>query len=150
MFECEFGATLKEIDEHLATVSKASLCHLDLHSKNVVKSKERFYIVDWEYAMMSHPFLVLASMASIERWNDAEMLRLLQEYKQESSQNDYYLLYLYRVAIDLFWAALNEVQSHISPIDNPYGTWSKLFEQAARERIRSSNYKKAIQSLEGM
>ncbi|MBS0637895.1 MAG: nucleoside monophosphate kinase [Verrucomicrobia bacterium] len=134
-FERQFGAILQKIDATLAKNPKKTLCHLDLHGLNVLQGDERLWIVDWEYAMMSHPFLTLASMASIERWDDEEMGRLLEDYMGSYTEDDFELLYLYRIAIDLFWTAWNELQSKISSIDNPYPVWKQLFEDAAKTRI---------------
>lgn len=130
-----FLPALQWIDSFLAKNPYKTLCHLDLHHKNLLKKGDRHWIVDWEYAMMSHPFLVLASMASIERWDDEEMHALLIDYMQTPSEEDFELLDLYRIAIDLFWTAWNHVQSHCSPLDNPYEEWEKLFYGAAAKRI---------------
>lgn len=142
----EFGPALKQIDAILAKNPKRSLCHLDLHHQNILKTNQRLWLVDWEYAMMSHPYLVLASMASIEHWDDAGMSKLLLDYQGKYTIEDYELLYLYRVAIDLFWTAWNDLQSRISPIDIPYGTWKALYEQSARTRIQSEYFKGIIKS----
>lgn len=139
-FEQRFGSVLKRIDQYLAKNPKKTLCHLDLHHKNILRGPNQFLLVDWEYAMMSHPFLVLASMASIERWNDAQMEQMLADYMGAYTKDDSDLLYLYRIAIDLFWTAWNEVQSRVSTINNPYDVWKQLFELAARERIASDRY----------
>jgi thiamine kinase-like enzyme len=113
------------------------LCHLDLHGINVLKSDDRLWIIDWEYAMMSHPFLTLASMASIEGWNDEEMGRLLEDYMGSFTDADFELLYLYRIAIDLFWAAWNEFQAQNSSLNMPYSVWKERFEHAAKTRIEA-------------
>ena len=84
---------------------------------------------------MSHPFLVLASMASIERWDDEEMRALLADYVGVPSKEDFELLYLYRIAIDLFWTAWNHVQGNCSSLDSPYEEWERLFYEAAAGRI---------------
>lgn len=139
--------SLEHIDAVLSRNPKKSLCHLDLHNKNVVKDRDRFWIVDWEYAAMSHPFLVLASMASIERWNDQQMHTLLNDYMDFPSKEDFYRLYLYRIVADLFWTAWNHVQEHCSPIDNPYADWEKLFYEAAVERVHSQQFQDAMAYL---
>lgn len=135
-----FLPSLQKIDAVLSKNPKKSLCHLDLHSKNILKNRDRFWIIDWEYAAMGHPFLVLASMASIERWDDQQMKKMLDEYLPLAGKEDFYCLYLYRIVADLFWTAWNHVQAHCSPIDNPYAVWESLFYDAARERIYSQQF----------
>jgi thiamine kinase-like enzyme len=139
--------TLMQIDTLLSKNGKKSLCHLDLHSKNVLQEGERIWIVDWEYATMSHPYLVLASMASIERWDDAEMQRLLNSYVDGPTQKDFHRLYLYRIVADIFWTVWNHIQEKKSSIDNPYAIWEKLFYDAAYERIHSEKFTDAIKAL---
>lgn len=139
---------LARIDAVLAKNPRKSLCHLDLHNKNVLQDDDRFWIVDWEYAAMSHPFLVLASMASIEHWDDQQMQALLTDYMGQPTQEDFYCLYLYRIVADLFWTTWNHVQNHVSLIDNPYDVWEKDYYDAARERIHSKCFDEAMNALD--
>lgn len=138
---------LEQIDHVLAKNPRKSLCHLDLHSKNVLKDQNQFWIIDWEYATMSHPYLVLASMASIERWEDREMEKLLTCYEKSPQEIDFYTLYLYRIVIDIFWRAWNHNQAHCSPIEMPYETWGNLYEKAALDRIKSQTFQDALKAL---
>ena len=135
---------LQKIERVLQKNPKKTLCHLDLHSLNLLQKEKKLWIIDWEYAAMSHPFLVLASMASIERWDDEEMKKLLSAYLEKPTEEDFYTLYLYRIAADLFWAAWNHIQKDISPIVRPYGEWEELFMKAAQERINSKTYEEAL------
>ncbi len=144
-FGAEFGHALQNIDMILGQNPKKTLCHLDLHGLNMLQTEEKLWIIDWEYAMMSHPFLVIASMASIERWDDEEMKRLLEDYMGNYTESDFQLLYLYRIAIDLFWTAWNELQTRTSHIDMPYPVWRQLFEDAARARINSEYCKNLLE-----
>lgn len=143
-FYNELLPALKLIDAALAKYPKKTLCHLDLHSKNIVKGNDRYWIVDWEYAAMSHPFLVLASMASIERWDDQEMHTLLSDYMTAPTADDYTCLYLYRIVTDILWTAWNHVQEHYSPIDNPYAAWEQLFYESALARVRSAEFQNIL------
>ncbi len=127
---------LQKIDHILAQDSHKTLCHLDLHHKNILKNQERYWIIDWEYAVMSHPFLVLASMASIERWDDFQMRELLKEYMDAPTEADFECLYLYRIVADLFWTVWNHVQMCTSPLEAPYEKWRNLFLTAAKERMQ--------------
>ena len=146
-FTC-FLPRLKRIDAVLSKKPKKSLCHLDLHSKNILRDFDRFWIVDWEYATMSHPFLVLASMASIERWDDEQMEQLLNDYIASPSKEDWYRLYLYRIVADIFWTVWNEAQIHYSMIDSPYAIWGRLFLDAAKQRLHSPRFLEAMAYLE--
>lgn len=139
---------LARIDAVLAKNPRKSLCHLDLHNKNVLQTADRFWIVDWEYAAMSHPFLVLASMASIENWDDQQMQAFLADYVGEATQEDFYCLYLYRIVADLFWTTWNHVQNQVSLIDIPYDVWEKQYYAAAMERVHSKCFVDAMAALD--
>jgi len=138
---------LQDMEATLSKNTKKSLCHMDLHGKNILKNQDRFWIIDWEYATMSHPFLVLASMASIERWNDQQMQTLLKDYTPSPTLEDFYRLYLYRMIADIFWTVWNHVQLYCSTIDYPYSKWEKLFEDAALQRLSSQQYIDAMTYL---
>lgn len=147
-FNQELLPALKKIDSLLSKIKHKKLCHFDLHHKNILKSNGRFFIVDWEYATMSDPFLTLGSMASIERWSDRQMDELVQDYSKSRNYEDFYRLYLYRIVADIHWVVWNHVQSKLSTIDLPYRTWERLFFESALERVRSALYVKAITHFE--
>jgi len=144
VFNKEVLPALKRIDEVLSKMQNRKLCHFDLHHQNILKSNDRFWIIDWEYATMSDPFLTLGSMASIERWNDQQMENLLKEYMQCPKKEDFYRLYLYRIVADIHWVAWNHIQINLSTIDIPYEMWGKLFLDAAVARIRSPHFLEAM------
>lgn len=138
---------LQEIDQVLAKIKLRALCHLDLHRRNLLQQGEKIWLVDWEFATMSHPFLSLSSMASIERWNDEQMKTLLEEYVGSPSLEEMETLYLYRIVADCFWTVWNHLQKQKSVLDAPYDQWEKLFEAAAMERLNSSRCQEAINHL---
>ena len=136
---------LDKIEKILEKNPHKALCHLDLHSKNLLQNKETVYLIDWEYATMSHPLLILGSMASIERWDDATMLEALNQYIENPTKEDQQTLYLYRIVADQFWAVWNHIQVKLSPTDNPYETWEALFEKEALSRIDSPIFNNILQ-----
>jgi thiamine kinase-like enzyme len=133
---CEAALPIVEkISKKLSRFPKKTLCHLDLHHKNILKKDGRLFLIDWEYAAMSHPYHTLASMASIERWTDKQMWQILGHYTKEHTPEDRECLYLYRVVSDLFWAAWCHVQMENPSTNSPYADWRDLFIEAAKERI---------------
>lgn len=84
---------------------------------------------------MSHPYLTLASMASIERWSDSQMWQILAQYNEQATQEDRNCLYLYRIVSDLFWGVWNHVQMENPSTNSPYQEWRDLFFEAVNERI---------------
>jgi thiamine kinase-like enzyme len=128
--------TLKKISEQLDKYPKKTLCHLDLHHKNILQKGDSLFLIDWEYAAMSHPYHTLASMASIERWSDEQMWQILGNYTLNPTIEDRECLYLYRIISDLFWAVWCHIQMENPSTNSPYTEWRDLFSEAAKERIR--------------
>lgn len=145
-FGSKFLEPLAEISQILNKFSEKSICHLDLHQFNILKKNDEIWLIDWEYAAMSHPFLTLASIASIARWDDSTMFALLTDWKDTPTKTDQELLYLYRIVIDLFWSVWNHVQITHSSINSPYETWSFLFTQAAEERLSSEEFQSILRN----
>jgi thiamine kinase-like enzyme len=129
---------LKKIERHLENLHPKSLCHLDLHHENIIKNKGDFLIIDWEYASMAHPLLSLASMASIERWNDSQMNLALEDFYHAPTKEDFTNLYLLRLSVDLFWMLWNHIQWQLRPEDHPYYLWRDSYYNAASKRLQSS------------
>ena len=128
-------SALMKISKKLEQYPKKTLCHLDLHHKNILRKGDRLFFIDWEYAAMSHPYHTLASMASIERWSDEMMWQILGNYTDRPTQQDRDCMALYRIVSDLFWTAWCHLQMENPSTNSPYKEWRDLFFLAAMERI---------------
>ena len=128
-------SALENISQKLAQYPKKTLCHLDLHRKNILRKGDTLFFIDWEYAAMSHPYHILASMASIERWSDEMMWQILGNYTEQPTQEDRYCMALYRIVSDLFWTAWSHLQMENPSTNSPYPKWRDLFFKSAMERI---------------
>lgn len=128
---------LDSVEGRLLETEKSNLIHLDLHHKNFIHSKGRLWLIDWEYATLGDGLFTIASMASIERWNDELMRTALEKYTFHCSEELFQQLRLYRILIDIHWALWNGIQNKLSTIQAPYEEWQKLFQEAAIERIQS-------------
>ncbi len=147
VFYQEMVPALRQMNDTLSKNIKYQLCHFDLHHGNILKNGDNLWIIDWEYAVMSDSFLNLASMASIERWDDQQMEILLKDYMLYPEKEDFYRLYLYRIVIDIHWAAWNRLQNKLSLSMNLMRSGEKLFFDAALERINSPLYLEALNHL---
>ncbi|WP_439105953.1 choline/ethanolamine kinase family protein [Congregibacter sp.] len=70
--ETLIDAAARCVEKHRA--SKAVLCHNDLLRANRIKSDDKLYALDWEYAAPGDPFFDLAVCASELSGNDARVL----------------------------------------------------------------------------
>jgi thiamine kinase-like enzyme len=128
-------SALEKISKKLAQYPKKTLCHLDLHRKNILRKGDTLFFIDWEYAAMSHPYHILASMASIERWSDETMWQILGNYTEQPTQEDRHCMALYRIVSDLFWTTWCHLQMENPSTNSPYSKWRDLFFKSAMERI---------------
>lgn len=97
--------------------SEARACHLDLHKGNFLYDKNRFWIIDWEYAANSDPLFDLAVLSATENFSDNEMLQLLTTYGKPEQFNKLYQL---RMIADARWAIWCLVRGKNATIDFPY------------------------------
>jgi len=68
---------------------KKTLCHNDFHTKNILYDGDRFWLIDWEIAALSHPFYDLAYFAIFQLMSEQEGNKLLAIYlEREPTENE--------------------------------------------------------------
>ena len=129
---------LKKIDKELSQLSQSHLCHRDLHHDNIMRGDKGLVLIDWEYAVMSHPFATLASMATTEEWDDNKMWEILCDYMESPTQEDFRHLYLYRILADSYWYVWTCLQIQLNAIDcDRYPAWEASYRNNALTRLHS-------------
>jgi len=69
-----------EVGEELAADGAATICHHDLHHRNLIDSATGLLAVDWEYAGAGHPVMDLAGYCAYHELDAAATGRLLGAY----------------------------------------------------------------------
>lgn len=91
---------LKLYDEYYHQFPK-TLCHGDAQRSNLVKSHDKIYLLDWEFAGLNDPYYDIASFGNID-FKDAE--KLLGFYlKREPNKEEVKKLRFYRMFQVLQW-----------------------------------------------
>jgi thiamine kinase-like enzyme len=118
---------------------KAVPCHLDLHHGNVLDDGKKMWLIDWEYAAMSDPFLDLATLSATEFFSDEEMIQLLQSYLNGSTPTDKELkhLFMMRILADARWMLWCYLQAKISPRNSAFATYGELYLEQCLNRLKT-------------
>ena len=64
-----------------ANFPPTALCHHDLVAANIL-DEGKLWLVDFEYALLAHPILDLASLAGLNDYDSAQQRQLVEEYFQ--------------------------------------------------------------------
>ncbi len=117
--EAELLPLIERLRSSIPLSGKQVFCHNDLHSGNCLDHAEKMWLIDWEYAAMGDPLFDLATLASVENFNEDEMEELLQNYlqmKQVPSEIVRYFRFQ-RALVDARWGFWYYLQDRISTID---------------------------------
>ncbi len=98
--------------------SRTAPCHNDLIAANFLQSRDRLYLLDWEYAGMGDPYVDLGNCAVNFCMDEAACTVLMESYlDREPSTAEMAQLHLLRVLSDLREAMWSYVQIGISTLD---------------------------------
>lgn len=87
------GDRIAEADKLLKHDNRRVLCHCDFHPWNLVWDGQRVWLVDWERAGLSHPYLDLATMCNFLSMPDEAALSMLQQQEQAPMESAQKLLF---------------------------------------------------------
>ncbi|MEX1012395.1 MAG: choline/ethanolamine kinase family protein [Waddliaceae bacterium] len=110
---------IEHLGDSLQTTASCP-CHLDLHSRNVLDDGKNIWIIDWECASMADPLFDLATLASIENFDESQTLTFLTAYYETPKQEIFDRLKLLRILSDTRWLLWCYLQQSASTIDFPY------------------------------
>ena len=98
--------------------NRTAPCHNDLIAANFLQSRDRLYLLDWEYAGMGDPYVDLGNCAVNFCMDEAACTVLMKSYlDREPSTAEMAQLHLLRVLSDLREAMWSYVQIGISTLD---------------------------------
>ena len=95
-------------------------CHNDLLNANFIRSGDRIFIVDYEYAGMGDPFFDLANFSVNHGFDDDDDARLLETYFGGLTEGRTGRLKLMRIMSDFREGMWGVVQQGISALDFDY------------------------------
>ena len=112
-------------------------CHNDLVAENFLKTIDnRFYLIDWEYAGMNHPYFDFASLFLESNFSkQEELLFLYFYYREKFTFTNYIVIEFFKVVQDFLW-----------------GLWGLIKELEGKpyKEYGVKRYKRGVQTLERM
>lgn len=107
-------------------------CHIDPIVLNFLWSKDKHYLLDWEYSAMSDPYLDLAMIVLFSYLDVEATDELLCKYVQRTPTNkEKSLLYAYCSLVGVLWALWTQYKECLGETYGSYGIdqfkWSELY-----------------------
>jgi thiamine kinase-like enzyme len=112
-----------------------TLCHNDMLPANVLDDGKRVWIVDWEYAGMSHPLFDLAGFSVNCGFSEEQDVELLESYRGQLQRQDLDELRVLKVASLLRDALWGVVQTVASDLDVDYREFARVYFEKFRGAI---------------
>ena len=116
--------TLCQIEAALGPPERVAPCHNDLLPANFIRTENRVWILDWEYAGVGDIFFDLANLASNSQFGRAEETLLLRLYFGKVHSADLSRLRLMRLVSDLRESMWGFLQIGISGLDFDYRAYA--------------------------
>jgi thiamine kinase-like enzyme len=112
-----------------------TLCHNDMLPANVLDDGRRIWIVDWEYAGMSHPLFDLAGFSANCDYSEAQDVEFLASYRGEFRERDLHQLRTLKVASLLRDALWGVLQTVVSDLDVDYHEYARVYFEKFRDAL---------------
>jgi len=123
-----------------------SLCHNDLHAKNIIEGDE-LYFIDWEYAGLGNPLFDVATIFQHHQLTNEQREIFFQNYFDEINSVDRQDIYFYTQIYDLLLALWLSMLIKSTDL-NPDQTQQSLIElETVKQRI-DDNISKYITLME--
>lgn len=125
-------SNVKEIIKQLKFLDREKvLCHVDFVEDNFLFTKDRIYLLDWEYAGMADPLIDIAVFVVYGGLQDEEVVNLLEAYLQRTATKEELLITHSYVALAGFlWALWTQYKQSCG---DDFGTYGMEQYQYARK-----------------
>lgn len=112
-----FEAELNTIGVSLAP------CHNDLVAENFIKSKDKIYLIDWEYSGMNDPMWDIAALFLESRFSQENQDYFLRQYfaTGEVSESCHRKIKIYQILMDLLWSLWTIIKENKGEDFGSYG-----------------------------
>lgn len=109
---------LSQIEKGLESNKLMGLCHNDLNISNIILSKTKLFIIDYEFSATCDVFFDLATISWLQSYNGR--INLLKSYFRVFNINDYNKLLKYIYVVKLLNALWSLIKSSNSTSDYDY------------------------------
>ena len=81
----------KKLEKYINRYPQNKVCHGDIHFGNLLASKEKYYLLDWDYSLISCLGYEIAMFAYLEKLNQKQINILSDTFKISISEIKHYL-----------------------------------------------------------
>lgn len=82
---------LKKLEKYINIYPQNKICHGDIHFDNLIISKKKLYLIDWDYSVRSCLGYELAMFIHLERLNDGQINKLSKVFNISKKEIEHYL-----------------------------------------------------------
>ena len=96
---------IKNLEKYIKIYPQDRICHGDIHFGNIITSKEKLYLLDWDYSLISCTGYEIAMFSYLEKLNQKQIKTLSKIFKVSITEIKHYLPicilldYLYQIAL---------------------------------------------------
>ncbi len=83
--------------------AQLSLCHNDIYTTNILITKKKTYLIDWEFAKDTHPALDLTTFLVCSTYSMEEIEEFLKHYLDENYNQENRILYYKYFSVGAFY-----------------------------------------------
>jgi thiamine kinase-like enzyme len=123
-------------------------CHNDLLAANMMRSQERLWFIDYEYAGNGDPCFELGNIASESHLSDERLAELVAAYFGAESRSKLARAKLFGLMSDYGWTLWASIQDSTSEIDFDFWAWGMEKYERALARLRGPDLAQLITDVQ--
>ena len=82
---------IKKLEDYINKYPQNRICHGDIHFDNLVVSKQKLILIDWDYSIRSGLGYELAMFAYLEKFNKKQIKHLSKIFEVSKNEIEHYL-----------------------------------------------------------
>jgi len=123
-------------------------CHNDLLAANIMRSGDRLFFIDYEYAGNGDPCFELGNIASESHLSDERLAELVEAYYGEATAGKVARAKLFALMSNYGWTLWAAIQDATSDLDFDFWAWGMEKYERAVEGLRDRNLSQLISDVQ--
>ena len=91
LIEKKVKSKIKKIEKYINFYEQNSICHGDIHFENLIINKNKLFILDWDYSLISCIGYEIAMFAYLEKLNQVQIKKLSKIFRISIDEIIHYL-----------------------------------------------------------
>lgn len=122
-------------------------CHNDLLAANFIKSDDRIWIVDYEYAGNNDPAFELGNMWIEARLAEEDLKTIVELYYEEFTDSLFARTWLMAMASQYFWALYASIQKAVTQGDFDFDSWGTERFEIVKKNFGSDFFQQQLDEI---